>query len=59
MKKISSLVLRNIFGLAIYAIITEFIYKYIMAYVINRIWKINIFSLNLFTLRQWPSCLTY
>ena len=56
-KKKSSLVLRNVYGLAIYTILTEFIYKYIVIYGINCFWKINVYSLGLFTLRKWPSCL--
>ena len=47
--------LRNVFGLAIYAIINEFIYDYILIYRVKCFWKIYFYSLGLFTLPTWFS----
>ena len=52
-KKKSSLVLRNVFGLAIYAIVNEFVYNNIMIYGVKCICKITIYSLGSFI---YPDC---
>ena len=52
-EKISRLVLRNVFGLATYAIVNEFIYSNNMIYGVKCICKISIYSLGSFI---YPNC---